>query len=645
MPPSLPPTPSGFIYRFRTYVLSNIFRQRPDNPVDMLGKALGECSNSVDARGSMGTKLITLSCESTHPAVAAGYLNALVKEFSREALDTRRKSLEERTRWMAEQMGYLKDQLENSEQKLQSFIRTSGDVEAGDEQKFLRQARLQQMEQAAAALQAERTSKQSLYEAAQSMPAESFTLTPEGASLRPAFLRVQQARKEVAALSLNRTPQNPKLKAAQEQADMLEDEFQAQRELILTRLRRDYEDVGRREQLHQAAYDRQLRGPSQTPAEKLIELNILKRQVELDRQLYQSFMANLQQANMILALPGNTARLIDPAESNLQPIQARTWAMSTMLGMFALVLMALIWILLQEKANQRVFSPDDVSSLLRLPELGVIPAIDVEEPRGRKWLPGFRSKHVKEGVVNKPVLTLTARGESTAEVEAWRPKSSLFTESFRGTLASLEGLTRHGIQPQVLVVTSPGPKEGKSTVAMNLAIALAEAHSSVLLVDADMRSPQLHRLLGITNDRGLAEILQGAVTFDEWQPLQKATSIPRLWLLPSGERQPDPGPLFHSQKLPRLLACLREQFKYIVIDTPPVVDLTDARLVGRLSDGVILVLRSGNTDRSRALAARRRIMDDGTLVLGTILNEWQDPAAGGSYYYYGKPERGRRSPV
>jgi polysaccharide biosynthesis transport protein len=623
MSPSLPPVPPGILYRLRRYVLEHVLHRQEDNPVKALRQALVECSSSFDARGMMGTRVIILACESTNPETAALYLNTLVKEFSEQAVQDRRGGIEQRTRWMAEQMEYLRDKLEKSEQKLQAFLR-SGGTGVTNEPDVLKQTRLQQMEQIAATLEADRTAKQTLLESAQSAPVESFVLTPEGAPLKLLFNKLQSARREVADLSQKLTPEHIRLKTAQRQVDELEEEFRGQRDLVLTRLRRDVEAAQVRQRTHNAAYSRQTRNSVSAPAEKVIEHNILQRQVELDRQLYQSFMTNIQQASLLLALPVNTARLIDPAQANLQPIQARTWTLNTVLGMFSALLMGGVWVVLREKTTRRVFSPEDVTTLLQLPELGVIPSTQEASLNGwrsrLKWIPGTRSD-------SKNVLDLSPEAvpDESVEFAAWgRSRPSLFSESFRGALASLTGLARQGIRPQTLVITSASPKEGKSTVATNLAITLAESNHRVLLIDADLRSPRLHKLLTINNNWGLADILQETPDIEEYpiEALVKQTRIPHLGLMPSGARILDPGRLFYSQRLLALIMRLRREFEYIIIDTPPVLDFADARFLGRVADGVLLVLRSGSTDRGRAFSACQRMIEDGLVVLGTILNDW-----------------------
>lgn len=636
--PSLPSVPPGILYRLRRYVLEQILQKQPDNPVTAMQHALSVCSNSLDARGMLGTRIIVISCESTHPEVAATYLNTLVKEFSEQEVQARRSSIEERTRWMAEQMEYLRDKLEKSEQKLQASLRSGANLP--NEPDVLKQTRLQQMEQTAANLRAERTAKQLLLESAQSSSADSFVLTLEGAVLRPLYNRLQQARKEVSELSQKLTPEHIRLKNAQRQVDEIDAEFRAERGLILTQLKRDYENVEAREKAHQAVYSRQFQRVT-TPADAVIEQNILQRQVELDRQLYQSFMLNIQQASLLLALPVNNARLLDPAQANLQPIQARTWTMNTLLGMFSALLAGVFWVVLREKTSQRVFSPEDVTSLLQLPELGVIPSTQLTMDDHQSWLLRLKRKSAKRKDMCQRVLSPGATDaveEHPIELASLGQKPSLFAESFQGALASLTSLARQGIKPQALVVTSPAPKEGKSTVATNLGITLAEANHRVLLIDADLRSPRLHKILKVTNHWGLADILQEALEVEQYslEELVKPTQITNLALVPSGSQAINPGRLFHSNRLARLITRLRREFDYIIIDTPPVLDFADARFLGRVSDGVMMVLRSGSTDRTRAIAACQRVIEDGLVLLGTVLNDWQ--TSGSHYGYYDRDD-------
>jgi capsular exopolysaccharide synthesis family protein len=222
------------------------------------------------------------------------------------------------------------------------------------------------------------------------------------------------------------------------------------------------------------------------------------------------------------------------------------------------------------------------------------------------------------------------------ELTSWHRKASMVAESFRTTLTSILFSGRNGERPRVLVFTSASPKEGKTTVVCNLGISLAEIHHNVLLIDADMRRPRLHSVFDVPNDKGLSDLLFEDKPVDVAM-LEKAcipTAIPRLYVMPSGGSRHNASSLVHSPRLTELIKLARERFDTVVIDTPPMVNISDARVVARLADAVILVLRSAFTTRDAALLATRRFAEDGIEVLGTILNYWNPKTPGYGYYRY-----------
>ena len=188
------------------------------------------------------------------------------------------------------------------------------------------------------------------------------------------------------------------------------------------------------------------------------------------------------------------------------------------------------------------------------------------------------------------------------ELTTWNHKSSLVAESFRTLLTSILFSGQNGDRPRVLVLTSASPKEGKTTVVCNLGIAMAEISHTVLLIDADMRRPRLHDVFNIENGRGLSDLLLEKAPLDMAQlaTAVRQTSIPGLFVLTSGQSRHSASTLVHSARLPELMQLARDKFDTVIADTPPMVNISDARVISRHGDAVILVLRSGVTTRDAA---------------------------------------------
>ena len=220
------------------------------------------------------------------------------------------------------------------------------------------------------------------------------------------------------------------------------------------------------------------------------------------------------------------------------------------------------------------------------------------------------------------------------ELATWKRKPSLIAECARTTLTSILLPNQDAELPHVVVLTSPSLGDGKTTVACNLSTAVAEIGRKVLLIDGDLRRPRLHKVFGVPNTWGLSDLLWRDTPL-ETTPISQMlhpTEVSWLCLLPAGSCGVPPTNLFYSPRMSRLMARLRREFEMIMIDAPPMIHLADARVLGRLADGVILVVRAGQTTTESARSAIQRFAEDGTRVIGTVLNSW-DPRTTGTYGY------------
>ena len=279
---------------------------------------------------------------------------------------------------------------------------------------------------------------------------------------------------------------------------------------------------------------------------------------------------------------------------------------------------------LRAGADRAIYAPGEASLCLDVPELGVIPLAAAERSRSFNYY--RQGRRIEQQKTEKS-------GKGSIELATWQSGPSVLAESFRSTMASILYTGENGDRPRVIAVTSAGPCEGKTTVASNLALALAEIGRRVLLIDADLRQPRLHEIFKVSNEWGLSDLLAGTKP-SEGEALVIRTSYGGLHVLPAGSAPSRISHLLHSPRALELLQKMRREFDMVLIDTPPMLQMPDARVLGRLVDGVILVVRSARTNKDAAAAAGRRLADDGTRILGTVLNEW-DPRKASSAYGYG----------
>ncbi len=336
-------------------------------------------------------------------------------------------------------------------------------------------------------------------------------------------------------------------------------------------------------------------------------------EADANQRFYKAMLEKANDARMASVVSQANIRLIAPAEPATRPYKPNLM-LNLALGTLGGFVLAIGWVLLQEQNTSGLHAPGEAGTYLALPELGAIPN---DGARIRSALGLFSSRN----------------GKLRVERAVLEQASSSLSESFRSTLASILG-ARNGDSPHVLVVTSSRPMEGKTTVVSNLGIALAEIGGKVLLIDGDMRRPQLHRVFDQSNGRGLSDLLREVNATNEL-PLDmpvKKTAVPHLYLLPSGACADNLFGLLYSGHMSQILSRFREEFDYVLVDAPPCLEFADARNMARYADGLVLVVRANYTSRKTAQAAVQRLECDGIRVTGVVLNRW-DPSRSNLYGY------------
>jgi capsular exopolysaccharide synthesis family protein len=577
--------------------------------------------NSVKVRAAGQTRILEVTVDSSDSQLASRFANTLADEYIEQNLESRWQTSQKTGDWLSRQLDDMRIKLERSENALQSYARESGLIFT-DERTNISDDKLRQLQQELSKAQAERMAKQSRFELAQSSSPDSLPDVLDDLTLRGNAAKLADLKQQLAELRTTYTPEHIKVKRVEAQIATLDTVLQVGREAILKRIRNEYEEAQRREALLADAYTAQSKVLS-AEGERAIRYNILKREVDTNRQLYEAMLQQLKVSSIASAMRASNIRVLDPAKVPLLPYKPNA-KRSAALGMLAGLFLGAAFILLRDRLNCTIQDPGDANLYLNTAELGVIPSSGkVGAKTGQKAVRGF------------PFAPATA-GESV-ELAVLHQRSSLVAESFRSILVSILFSGESGIRPKVLVLTSAGPGEGKSTVTSNLAVAMAEAGQRVLLIDADLRRPRQHDIFRVDNRRGLTTILRSGANRDDPPSVFafiRPTEVPRLDILPSGPPSPAATNLLCDPNIPELLMLLRSEFDVVLIDTPPMLQMPDARLLGRLADSVILVLRSGHTVRAAALAARQRFTQDGTHLLGTILNDWDPKYSSASHYQY-----------
>ncbi len=597
------------------------------NPQSM---AIAMASGNIALHWMPQTRVIEVAADSTDPAVAAQFVNVLTNEFIEQNMEARWQTSERTTDFLGHQLEDFKIKLEQAEERLQQYASQTGLVVTSDKDN-LAEKKLNDLQQALSKAQSDRVTAQSKYETASKSPLETLPEVLDDSSLRDYRVKLTDLRRSKAELSSSLTAEHPRVKRVQAEIDSLEAAVEKERDSILRRIRNDFDTASRHEALLQADYTAQSKLVSGQSV-NLSHYNILKREADTLRTLYDTMLQKVKEAGVLSAMRATNIRVVDaalPPGAPYKPNMLRNCLLGTLGGLMA----GIILVLVKEREDRTVQAPGEMSFYLNVPELGVIPNDKTTASRrlsyvaGARILPGGAASHANGN----------GNGAGTSKfspelVAGASMKPSLLAESFRATLSSILFSGEDSDRPRVIVVTSAKPGEGKTTVASNLALSLAEINRKVLLIDADLRRPRIHSLFGIESDWGLRDVLLDHPLPEGMNSPFLPSGHPDLFLLPVGTPGSGVANQLYSPRLATLLERARREFDTVIIDTPPMIQISDARVVGRLADGVVLVVRSNFTTRDTALAASRRFVEDGTRIIGTVLNAW-DPRKTVGYGY------------
>lgn len=590
---------------------------RPASPRE---ETLRLVTKNLKVKTEVNTRLVDVFYDSTDPKLAADFVNALTAEFIQQNVEARWKVTQQTGDWLNSEMTDVRSKLEKSEDDLQSYAHTSGLLftteKVGSQllEDNVDEEKLRQLQEELSAAHGDRVAKQSAYELASTAPPESLPQVLDDKTLGQYEIKLIDLRRQLADLSSSLTPANPAVMKVQAQVTTLESAVERERADDVRRVRNEYESAQRHENLLAANYTAQA-GLVSEQAAKVAHYNILKSDVDSNRQLYDSMLRSVQEAGMTAAVRASNIRVVDSAVPPTRPYKPSLVSNSA-LGLFAGAIFGFVFLVVRDRADRSIQGPGEAVISLGIPELGVIPSLNAERSRFLGYYqkrPSMESLKLKNNEPS-PRVELVTSGRNL----------SVLADCFRAAATSILYAGDNGHRPRVIVLTSPSPGEGKTTVASNLALALAEIGSSVLLIDGDLRKGRLHEIFQVSNSWGLGDLLAGKNPPEDGTKMYFETSYPHLSLLPSGSTPSSIAGLLHSSQTLDFLSYARQEFHTIVIDTPPMLPMPDARVLGRLADGVILVVRSAETTGDEAAAAAQRLREDGTRVLGTILNEW-DP--------------------
>ena len=573
------------------------------------------------------TRVLEVTIDSTDPQLASDFANTLTQEFIAQSIEARWTTVQSTSEWLHRELEDARAKLRSSEDALQNYASTSGLIFT-DETNNVATEKLQQLQQNLSASTADRITKQSRYELAQSAPPDTLGDVLNDASLRESLAKINEIKRQLAEASTVFVPESTKIQRLQAELDALQSGFDRQKSDIITHIQNDFTEANRKEKLLSAAYNAQAREVTGQD-EKAIQYNILKRDVDSNRQLYDTMLQQMKQASISSAIRAGNVRVVDPAEipsASFSP----DFRLNSALGLMAGLLASVALVTIRDRADRTLQQPGDIKLWTDVTELGVIPNAILGARVGQYYrsLANGASALLNKPAINSPAVSLPV------ELVTAQKTPSASAEAFRSTLTSMLFISEDANRPRVMVFTSANAADGKTTVVSNIGIAAAEIRMKVLIIDADLRRPRLHDIFKLDNERGLADILTGEVDEAGVASLVKPTEVKNLSVLTAGTSTEAAAHLLYSPFWGALLEKLRLEFDMILVDTPPMLQMTDARVAARMADAVVLVARSNLTTRDVMIAAKDRLIEDRIHILGAILNDWDPKHSPGGYYGY-----------
>jgi len=544
---------------------------------------------------------------------AARMANAIVDEYMRSSMQRRFQAGNQAREFLEDQLSEMRIQLERADQALLDFAQRNqvADLEQRIE---MATSTLNDLNQRLSNVETELIQLGSYKAMIERGQAADINVVNESDEIRQLRQQRAQMATEYASLSQRFKDDYPTLVELRNQMDTISDQIAEERTLAIRSILSRFNSLSAEaESLREAIENRE--SSILALNQQGVQYNILKRDFETNRELYDGLLQRMKEIGVAAGVQENNIAVIDealPPGGPFKPDLGRNLAIAIALGLLSGVGLALIL----EFFDSTIRRTEDLEALTGRPVLGLVPMVKARQMRA-----------------DNPNAHLPDR--AVGHYSAKHPKSSV-SEAFRSLRTSLMFSTPEGM-PKTILITSPGPGDGKTTTAINLATVMAQNGSRVLLIDADLRKPRLHRDFGKPQSPGLTNRIAGTQSEGNEAASIVTTDVEGLFVMPSGHQAPNPAELLSSERMTRIIAMNARAFDHVIIDTAPILGLADSMVLSRLVDGVIVVASAGQTAKDSIKTSMRRLMQVRAPLLGVVLNavdlDSPDYAYYSSYYY------------
>jgi capsular exopolysaccharide synthesis family protein len=532
------------------------------------------------------SRLVDVSFRSPDPALSSRVANALAKQYIEQNLEFKFLATKEATDFLNARTAEQRKSLEKSEQALQQYREKTGAMALEDRQNIVVQ-RLSDLNAAVTRARTERIEKESVYNQIRAIQSDRTAVDTFPAILNNTFIQqlkgqLNEQQRLKAQLAEKLGARHPDMVKAQSAIETTETRINAEVQKVVQALRNDYQAAQANERSLQASLDQQ-RAEAQDLNRASIQYGVLQRDATSNQTMFSGLLERSRETGISGELKTSNIRIVDQAETPRRPASPNK-VTNLLLALFGGSFLGIGLAFFFEYLDSRVKQPEEIKTQLGLPFLGMIPVFNPKETTG------------------PPLIG------NGMPVE--------FAEAFRGIRTNIL-FSSADAGSKSIVVTSTGPGEGKSVVSANIAMSLALAGQRVLLIDADMRRPKTHEFFGVALEPGLSNVMVGDAKASE---TVKKTLTPNLWLMAAGKHPPNPAELLGSRRFSDFMTSLSDHFDWVIIDSPPVMAVTDASVIAHSVTGVVFVVGAEMTSRGTAKAALEQLNSAKAKYVGGILN-------------------------
>lgn len=582
----------------------------PKRPA-ILGAFLGR----LTVKRVPNSRLIEVSFTAQDPHLAALVVNTHLQNFIEQNFRSKYDATTQASNWLSAELEELRMKVEKSENDRLAYEREN-QIWQIDEKQDITTQKLADLSKAVTDAQTALATKQALYQMATSGAVDALPAVRDNSLVQELVRRKTELAQQYTDALDQYGPNFPRVQRLAAQQQEVEQSLDKARKTAVESIKEDYETSRDHVAILEQALDKQ-KGDANQMAEKLVNYHILEHDAQANKQLYDGLLQKLKEADLAAGLRSSNIRIVDPALTPTVPTapqKGRNISLAFVVGLIGGIGLAVF----REYLDNTVKSPDEIEALTGLPALAVVPSL-----AGSNGHHGSRARLAGNGSPR------TAEASKVELVSYSQPKSQI-SEAFRALRTSLL-LSQAEHPPQVILVTSALPREGKTTAAVNLSVTFAQLGDRTLLVDSDLRKPGVRRALNLPpgNEAGLSTYLAGVCSLEEITVAHP--TIRNLSAVTTGPVPPSPADLLSSHRMREAIAELRHRFKFIVIDSPPVMAATDAVILSALTDGVLLVVRSGETPKEAFTRSRDVLAAVKCRLLGVVLNAVNSGAP--DYYY------------